>query len=190
MIYVPTLVDEETRAEVMDKVAEKATNDMLFVEVGAFVGGTVCHLGQRLKELGKHPQMVAIDNWVCSEVSGPSLDFIGSHDNFLEVFKSNLEKTGTADLVRLLQGDSIELSQQFEDNSIDFLFLDGLHSHPYNEDEIKAWLPKMKDTSTMAGHDYCSLPYMPDMINRIFGTSARLTSNAATYIIRIGDGLI
>jgi len=189
VLYVPTLVDEETRREIMDEVAKKATNDMVFVEVGAFVGGTVCHLGQRLNELGKTPKIFAIDNWVCSEVSPESLEFIGTDKDFLKAFQDNMERTTTAHLVTTLKGDSIELAATFEDNSIDFLFLDGLHQHPYNENEIKAWLPKMKADSTIAGHDYCSLPYMPEMVSRQF-PNHRLTSNRASYIATIGKGLI
>lgn len=189
MQYIPTLVDEETRKELLDDIAKRAKNDMLFVEVGAFVGGTVCHLGQRLKEYNKNCRIIAIDNWICSEVSSQSLDFIGSNGNFLEVFNKNIEKTGIKDIVNTIQGDSIEISKQFLDNSIDFLFVDGLHSYPYNKYELEAWLPKMKKDSILAGHDYCSLSYMPSMLHELFGDNIKLTSNKATYIINLGKGL-
>ena len=54
----------------------------------------------------------------------------------------------------VLVGDSIEKSKEFKDKSIDFLFIDGCHSYPYVEEELKVWMPKLKKNSMICGHDY------------------------------------
>jgi predicted O-methyltransferase YrrM len=189
MISIPTLTDWQT-LELMDKVALAATDDMLFVEIGVFIGGTLCHLGQKLKELGKKPRLIAVDDWKCNNISDTSMAATNTYGDFLTVFKSNLEKTGLTDIVTIIQGDSIEISKQIQDKSIDFLFIDGNHTYPYMDNELNAWLPKMKENSTVAGHDYCSLPHMPEMINKRFSGNFTLTSNQGTYIAPIGSGLI
>jgi hypothetical protein len=188
IIYVPTLVDPETRMEVMDKVAEKATDGMTFVEVGPLLGGTVCHLGQRLKQLNKRVTIFAIDLWICNDLSSQSVDFIGKPVNYKDEFEKNIIKTGIGDMVISIVGDSIECTKYFHDKSIDFIFLDGCHGYPYTSQEIQAWLPKMKDNSTLTGHDYCG-PIAQAVIEN-FGNNYTLTSNGSTYIIRIGNGLI
>lgn len=190
MIYVPTLVDEETRAEVLDKVADAVQDGMRCVEIGPMIGGTVCHLGQRIVALKKNIQIFAIDLWNACNISEASKKFLGVSENYKQAFIDNINKTGVNHLVTMIQNDSIEASKIFEDNSIDFLFLDGCHENPYVTQELKTWLPKMKSNSTIAGHDYCSSSAIVYAVHTILNDDYWLTSNRATYIHNIGNGLI
>lgn len=54
-------------------------------------------------------------------------------------------------LVRQL---GVNYASQFEDNSIDFVYLDGDHKYEPVKAEIDAWWPKVKKGGILAGHDY------------------------------------
>jgi len=48
---------------------------------------------------------------------------------------------------------------QFEDNSVDFVYLDADHKYESVKEEIKAWWPKIKLGGILAGHDYIDVSY-------------------------------
>jgi hypothetical protein len=52
---------------------------------------------------------------------------------------------------------STEAVLDFEDNSLDFVYLDGNHSYPYIDDDIAAWYPKIRKGGVLAGHDYARI---------------------------------
>lgn len=58
--------------------------------------------------------------------------------------------------VKLMRMSSIEASKHFEDNSIDFIHIDGDHTYNAVKVDIKAWLPKLKPGKLLTGDDYQS----------------------------------
>lgn len=48
---------------------------------------------------------------------------------------------------------------QFEDNSVDFIHLDGDHSYDGVLSDLIAWYPKMKSGAVISGHDYLMTQY-------------------------------
>ena len=51
-------------------------------------------------------------------------------------------------------GDSVEAAALFQDNSVNFCFIDGDHNRV--GEDIQALLPKMAPEGTLCGHDYSS----------------------------------
>ena len=51
---------------------------------------------------------------------------------------------------------SMEAVDQYKDESLDFVFIDGNHSYEFVFNDIKYWLPKVKIGAVLAGHDYSS----------------------------------
>lgn len=49
---------------------------------------------------------------------------------------------------------SVEAATQFEDNSIDFVYIDAGHNYEAVKSDIQTWLPKVKHGSYIAGDDY------------------------------------
>lgn len=49
---------------------------------------------------------------------------------------------------------SVEASQDFEDGSLDFVYIDANHREPYVTQDIEAWAPKVKKGGIVAGDDY------------------------------------
>jgi hypothetical protein len=42
----------------------------------------------------------------------------------------------------------------YEDNSLDFVFIDAAHDYDSVRKDISAWFPKIKNEGVIAGHDY------------------------------------
>lgn len=49
---------------------------------------------------------------------------------------------------------SLEAVNDFEDNSLDFVFIDASHEYLDVKEDLKAWWPKVKKDGVFAGHDY------------------------------------
>ena len=60
---------------------------------------------------------------------------------------------------------SIEASSLFQDNSLDFVYIDANHSYEGCKEDIKTWYPKVKKGGILAGHDYLN----GIMDNTLFG---------------------
>lgn len=75
----------------------------------------------------------------------------GRTGSFLEDAEKRLN--GLAN-VELVQKDSFEASKDFEDESVDFIFLDTFHHYELVKKELNAYWPKLKKGGMFAGHDY------------------------------------
>lgn len=56
--------------------------------------------------------------------------------------------------VRFLKMTSMEAATKFEDNSLDFVFIDGNHDYQHAREDIEAWTPKVRMGGIVCGHDY------------------------------------
>jgi len=68
-----------------------------------------------------------------------------------EEFKIN---TRYFDNIILHEDYSFEVVKQFKDKSLDFVYIDGDHKYDSVKRDIKLFLPKLKLTGIIAGHDY------------------------------------
>ena len=57
-------------------------------------------------------------------------------------------------VTRLHVADSLAAAAEYEDESVDIVFLDADHEMRAVERDIRAWWPKIKPTGILAGHDY------------------------------------
>jgi hypothetical protein len=52
---------------------------------------------------------------------------------------------------------SMEAIKDFEDESLDFVYIDGNHQEPYVSEDINGWSRKVRPGGIVAGHDYIRL---------------------------------
>lgn len=64
------------------------------------------------------------------------------------------------------QEDSAQAARHYQDESLDFVFIDADHSYQAVKRDIGAWLPKVKPGGIIAGHDYTPDPFIGDGVIR------------------------
>lgn len=191
---IPSLVDYETREEFIDLAASKAQDGMVFVELGVFLGGTVCRLASKIKDRGIDCEIYAIDNWQYGNISKESYNWVNS---FSQVYTNTIGEITdgdsgfrafkkTIDLLQLdinyINMDTVQAGNLFKDNSVDYIFFDANHGSGGIKEELAMWIPKAKDKALLGIHDYSNGTGGPT--EEFVGYKLNTTSNRATGIIR------
>lgn len=119
--------------------------EMSIVEIGSYVGDSSEIFAKNFKTV------TCIDPWVNGYDENDSASYMRPmgivEDQFDELCKKYLNITKIKDT-------SLNAVKQFEDDSIDVVYIDGLHAYEGVSADIKAWLPKIKAGGYLSGHDY------------------------------------
>jgi hypothetical protein len=71
-------------------------------------------------------------------------------DGFYEETKQRLEQFNAV----LIRKFSVEAAEDFADESLDFIYIDGNHSLLHVVQDLWYWVPKVRKDGIIAGHDY------------------------------------
>jgi hypothetical protein len=135
-----------------DKIP-KIINDndySLGVEIGVAYGG---HSESILKNTNIK-KLYGIDpylNYDGYEGDGQCKEQVVMDDIFNFVKKRLSYYNDRFELVREMSNVAVE---KFEDNSLDFVYIDGNHFEEYFKEDLNNWWPKIKKGGVMCGHDY------------------------------------
>lgn len=146
-----------TWPEIYDRMAQQAKPGDTLVELGVWRGRSLAYLADKLA--GRSIRLCGVDRFDCTgENTAYHLELsrsqqLGDKRTILEQCRGNLEDCGHR-WVELIQSDSIEAAKLFEDNSVRFLFVDDFHNSDHVEKELRAWLPKLKRPTWIAGDDW------------------------------------
>ena len=58
------------------------------------------------------------------------------------------------DKLNIIRDLSVNASKRFNDNSLDFIFIDACHDYECVKEDLHTWYPKLKKDGIIAGHDY------------------------------------
>ena len=132
--------------------------DIVGVELGLYRGDSFCTLLQCCPNIKK---LYGVDAWV------PYEDYIGTDGtragkttNIQEMELARgmayhfLRHSGKADRATVLEMDTSEAVKEFEDDSLDFVFLDAYLSEEQCARELREWWPKVKTGGLFSGHDW------------------------------------
>ena len=129
----------------------------ILVEVGTFLGRSLCHLGQMVKESGKPFQVVGVDWCVGSGVENGVDNHVEAVQEGLGSFAGTLHRNviecGLQDIVSLVVASSEQAARLFCDNSLTMVFLDARHDYASLKRDIEVWLPKVKPGGILGGDD-------------------------------------
>jgi predicted O-methyltransferase YrrM len=159
-------------------------NFKTFVEVGVFFGLSISFLAQKVKnkEGVKIYGVDLFETWAGKEEIESLYDAKGlSNEERLKKlgeYKYNfvvnrLNEVGCNHFVELIKSDSSAAASLFENESLDFVFIDGNHWYDYVKKDIEAWLPKIKKGGMISGHDYQEAG-VSTAVGETFGDSAKV----------------
>lgn len=126
-----------------------------FLEVGSWLGKSTCYLGRIVKDSGKDILVYAVDTWKGSINEEFHQEFVEKHGGDLKhLFLENMTNGDVISHIVAMQSDSLDAATQFEDESLDMVFIDANHSEEAVRADIDAWFPKVKIGGLIGGHDY------------------------------------
>jgi hypothetical protein len=73
---------------------------------------------------------------------------------FKEAEEIFLERTKDYNNIVKIKKNSVDAAKEFEDNSLDCVYIDGEHLYDYIRSDIYAWKDKIKDGGVLCGHDF------------------------------------
>jgi hypothetical protein len=155
-----------------EEAARQFPEGSRFVEVGNFLGRSVCSLGDVVKRSGKSIMIIAVDTCRGSGPEGPrEKDYHGAAvaqggGTFAGILHKNIIECGCGDVISLIIADSITASTFFADRSIDWVHLDARHDHEHLKADIAAWLPKVKVDGWLSGDDYDDVKW-PEVVSTV-----------------------
>jgi predicted O-methyltransferase YrrM len=114
------------------------------VEVGSYRGESTvlfAHTFQQVYAIDPHKEYDSSDG--------------ASNAEMLDRARTELEiRMAVYPNIEHINATSIEAAQQFEDGSLDFVYLDGDHRYHGIKADIQAWLPKIAKGGYIGGHDH------------------------------------
>ena len=131
-------------------MVEKFSSGSKFVEVGSWKGKSAAYIAVEIINSKKDISLDCIDTWKGSS-EHVNDDYVKSNSLY-ELFIKNTSSLSS--VINPIRMDSVDASKKYENNSIDFIFIDASHEYEYVKKDIEAWFPKVKINGIIAGHDY------------------------------------
>ena len=131
-----------------------------FVEVGTYLGRSLCSLAEVVVESGKDIAIVGVDTCLGSgpegerqkNYHGAAVDAGGG--TFAGTLHRNIIACGYGDQVSVMVSTSVRAAEWFAEASVDWVHLDARHDFDSVCEDIAAWLPKVKPGGWLTGDDY------------------------------------
>lgn len=130
-------------------------NGSIFVEVGSFKGRSSVAMAVDIINSGKDIKFYCVDTWGGSaehQLGQPFEDLDVVNGNLYNVFLKNTELV--KDIITPIRKSSLEAVNDFDEESITFLFLDAAHDYENVKKDLNAWKSKVKKGGILAGHDW------------------------------------
>lgn len=147
--------------DVYQEAVARAKDGARFVELGTFMGKSLAFLAVEIVNSGK---MIRLDSVDATEVVLiPPIEEREQAEarrrwhgqKLAEVLASVLSGPLERGLLHVHHtGDSVASARRFDDQSVDFIFLDTIHLYEQTKRELEAWYPKLKNGGVFAGHDH------------------------------------
>lgn len=148
---------------------DRAQPGARFVEVGSWLGKSACLMAGLISSNPAKPiDFTCIDPWTDGGIDLKETKYYRDlgvehiHDMFLMNIKP------VEQWLKPMRAWSPGAADEFEDNSLDYIMIDGDHTYEGCLADIKHWLPKMKKGSVMAGDDFL-WPGVKQAVTQVFG---------------------
>lgn len=154
--------------EVYKYAIDKAKENAVFVELGVWFGQSMSFAGVEIFNSKKAITVYGVDSFLQGDQ--PSKHSEKDESRYNEVLKYTKPVVDTG-IVKIIKSDSSEAAKLFEDESIDFLFIDANHTYEGVKLDLESWYPKVKKGGIISGHDYIHhWEGLVKAVNEFFGT--------------------
>jgi predicted O-methyltransferase YrrM len=134
-------------------MVQKFESGSKFVEVGSWKGRSASFMAVEINNSEKNIKLDCIDTWKGSDDEEyHQNDTLVKTDTLYESFLKNIEPV--KHVINPIRMTSVEGSKLYQDNSLDFVFIDACHTYECVKEDIEHWLPKVKIGGILAGHDF------------------------------------
>lgn len=152
-----------------------------FVEVGTYLGRSLCSLGEVVERSGKNISVIGVDTCRGSGPEGQrGKDYHASAvanggGTFAGALHKNVLDCGFEERITLIISDSISAARLFADASLEWVHLDARHDYTSVKADIEAWRPKVKVGGWLSGDDYHEEKW-PEVVRAVSDTLPRATA--------------
>ena len=153
-------------AEFVSGVCRSLPEGAVVAEVGVFAGRCTAVMAPICMANGC--EYHAVDNFRGSDPSDPATKAQRSR-GIRGVFEENMKSLGLHGYISLHVSDSADAASMFQDDFVDFCFIDADHTPKGVRRDIVAWWPKIKSGGLLGGHDYPSS--RASKANKLLGTT-------------------
>jgi hypothetical protein len=102
-----------------------------------------------------------VDVW--RELSDDEYLDSSNHRIHTTAYQESMENVvGFEDRGIMLRANSQVASEMFQDESLDFVYIDANHAYDYVVEDIKLWYPKLRRGGILSGHDYINMDWYND----------------------------
>lgn len=116
------------------------------VEIGVAAG----EFSKMILDANPETKLIGIDPYrAYPEYGDYTLD-----QTFERLYTEMMKRVGDDPRFSLIRGMSGPVSDMFQDDSLDFVYIDGNHSFKYVQMDMNSWWKKLKPGGIMAGDDY------------------------------------
>jgi len=114
-------------SELYQRVVNNATDNSTFIEIGTHLGKSAAFMAEAIENSGKQIKFITYDNF---SVDLSKYNSIIPPLNQMEVTtRRNLQDWINKGLVQIVVADANLEASNFEDESVDFVFIDGNHDY-------------------------------------------------------------
>lgn len=155
-----------------EEAVERFPAGSSFVEVGTYLGRSLCSLGEVVERSGKSFTVIGVDTCRGNGPEGrQGKDYHGAAvarggGSFAGALHRNVLDCGYGDAITLIIADSVAASRLFTDASLDWVHLDARHDYASVQADILAWLPKIRPGGWLSGDDYDELKW-PEVVRAV-----------------------
>jgi predicted O-methyltransferase YrrM len=155
------------------QVTSHYPKDSHFVEIGVWKGKSAAFMAVEIINSGKNIRFDCVDTWEGSE------EHIDPNSGFFEpnlvndkdwLYKHFLENISPVkEIITPIRKPSLEAVKLYDDESLDFVFIDAAHDYENVLKDIQAWYHKVKPiTGVISGHDYSWGPEVKKAVHDFF----------------------
>jgi hypothetical protein len=147
------------------RAVKNVPKNYIWVELGSWTGRSAAFCIIELLNRDKTGKFFCVDTWTGS-VEHQTHKLVETDTLYIEFLKNLNPAIDNITPLRML---SWEASIYFEDNSVDFCYVDAAHDYNSVMKDLNAWWPKIKIGGEIGGDDYSAeWPEVIDAVNKFF----------------------